>query len=168
MRIVLFALLLPSAWATTALAQQPHVSGTADAALLTAASIQRIRAALEHPPAITLTSVDRAAQFRVVIREPQRFLERPPLDFSAGPVPPGGLYAYEQRQRIGPKIPQPLVIVDLLPIAHAIAGAVGGARRAGAQAAAHEEVQRGIAGYCAAQPNQGAGIQICAMSPATR
>ena len=81
---MLFALLLPSAWATTALAQQPHVSGTADAALLTAASIQRIRAALEHPPAITLASVDRAAQFRVVIREPQRFRERPPLDFSAG------------------------------------------------------------------------------------
>lgn len=54
---MLLALLLSSAWATTALAQ-PHLSSTADAALLTATSIQRIRAALEHSPAITLASVD--------------------------------------------------------------------------------------------------------------
>jgi len=29
-------------------------------------------------------------------------------------------------------------------------------------------VQRAIAEYCAAQPNGGAGIQLCAISPAIR
>ncbi|MNC94059.1 hypothetical protein D3C83_108250 [compost metagenome] len=35
------------------------------------------------------------------------------------------------------------------------------ARRADAEAAAHDEVLRAIARYCAAQPHRGSGIVIC-------
>jgi hypothetical protein len=39
--------------------------------------------------------------------------------------------------------------------------ALSGGERAYAERAAREEVRQTIADYCAAQPNRGAGIQIC-------
>jgi hypothetical protein len=157
-----FALLFVSALLT---AEALTAAQAADG-LTTAASIRRIRAALERPQTIDLDRIDQVPRFRVVIREPQRFRDLPPLDFSAGPVPPGGLYAYEQRQRIGPPMSQPLVSIDVMPIAQAIGRAAAGVRRARGEAAARDALQRAIAEYCAAQPR--AGDQICAMSPATR
>jgi hypothetical protein len=45
---------------------------------------------------------------------------------------------------------------------------VNEAERASAERSAREEVTRAIAEYCAAQPNRGAGIQICSGSPYIR
>jgi hypothetical protein len=81
----------------------------------------------------------------------------PPWNFRSGPVPPGGLYAYEQLQRSGISIAQPLVLVDLMAIARGIARA----HAAQSAAAAREDVRQTIAEYCAAQPDGGAGIAIC-------
>ncbi len=74
-------------------------------------------------------------------------------------VPPGGLR---------PSGSQPLFTVDLLSAALAAATAVNAARRAYARHRSVEEVRRTIAAYCDAQPNGGAGIQICSTSPAIR
>ena len=63
---------------------------------------------------------------------------------------------------------QPIVSVELLSIVCAIAKSVASARRAHAVDEAREEVRREIANYCLAQPNGGAGHQICATSPAIR
>jgi len=114
-------------------------------------SVARIRAALERPQALRLTVADRKPDFRVDIRERQfaeDLLGR--LDFRSGPVPPGGLYAFEQRQRIGPPgLGQPLISVDLLGIAQGLHSAVANARRSSAERAAREEVQRALAEFCA-------------------
>ncbi len=108
--------------------------------------------------------------FRVEIRERQRFEELlARLDFRSGPVPPGGLYGFEQRARLSsPWGSQPIAIVDLFAIGRVVANGVSNARRAHAEAAAREQVASAIAEYCAAQPNRGAGIQICTSSPAIR
>ena len=119
-------------------------------------SIERIRAALERPDLLTLRHI--TPDFVVDVRERERFDKLvPPMDFSSGPVPPGGLYAYEQLQRAGVPITQPLVLIDLMAIAQEI-------RRAHAPheaASAREEVRQAIADYCAAQPGGGVGIAIC-------
>ena len=131
-------------------------------------SIDRIRDSLAQTPPEPALLPAAQPQFRVNIVERQRFGDRVPPDFRGGPVPPGGLYAYEQRQRIGPPMAQPLVVIDITPIASAIVAAIRDARRSGETAAAREDVRRAIGQYCAAQPDRGAGIQICAMSPAIR
>ncbi len=120
-------------------------------------SIARIRAALERPDLLTLPQI--TPDFVVSVQERERFDKLvPPLDFRSGPVPPGGLYAYEQLQRSGLSTVQPLVVVDLIAIARGIARAYS----AQSAAAARENVRRVIADYCAAQPSAGAGIAICA------
>ena len=57
---------------------------------------------------------------------------------------------------------QPLVSIDLMPIAQAIGKAAAGMRRARGEAAAREALQRAVAEYCAAQPRAG-DDRICAM-----
>jgi hypothetical protein len=59
-------------------------------------SIERIRAALSAEP--TLRQDPPLFRVDVVERIPDLL---PPIDFNGGPVPQGGLYAYEQRQRLG-------------------------------------------------------------------
>jgi hypothetical protein len=119
-------------------------------------SIERIRAALERPDTLTLHPI--TPDFVVSVREQQKFEERVPAwDFKSGPAPPGGLYAYEQLQRSGVPIAQPLFLVDLMAIGRGIASA----RAAHAASAAREDVRQAIAEYCAAQPDRGAGIAIC-------
>jgi hypothetical protein len=113
-------------------------------------SIARVRAALEKPPPI-LTTPDRTADFSVHIEERvplQEIFETPPWATSA--VAPGWGPA-----GAGPGTP--LVSVDVLPWLLA-------AKRAYSENAAREEVKRAIAGYCAAQPNAGATIQICSLA----
>ncbi len=120
-------------------------------------SIERIRAALDRPAPLTLRRI--TPDFVVDVRERERFDKLiPPLDFKSGPVPPGGLYAYEQLQRSGVPIAQPLFLIDLIAIGHDLARA----HAAHAGAAARANVQRAIAEYCEARPNGGAGIAICA------
>jgi hypothetical protein len=135
----------------------------ADSADTSPFSVDRIRKALERPSSDRLIPRPITADFVVDIRERQRF-ERlmPPLwDFKSGPVPPGGLYAYEQLQQTGTRMAQPLFLVDLLAIGHSIGHAIGDARAA----AAHDAVERAIAEYCGARPDRGVGIQLCASGP---
>jgi hypothetical protein len=114
-------------------------------------SLARVRAGLERPPVLRLTVPDPPPDFRIEIQQRpfiQDLIER--LDFSSGPMPRGGIYAYEQQQRMGtPEIAQPLVMVDALGIASSVRKAVSSARRSHAEAAAREEVQRALAEFCA-------------------
>jgi hypothetical protein len=136
-------------------------------------SIDRIREALDQPTNDRLSLRVIRPDFAVEILERERFDKlAPPWDFRSGPVPPGGLYAYEllQQARAAAPLPRgtPLVSIDLLPFVRGMAGAISRARSAHAADAARDEVQRAIAEYCTAQPNAGAGIQLCAISPAIR
>ena len=100
------------------------------------------------------------------------------LDFKTGPVAPGGLYGYEQQQRLFNPVNHPLmqpyaafsggelITIALENLAVKYLGgralnAVSQAVRSHAEEAAHEEVARVIAQYCAAQPGNGIGIAIC-------
>jgi hypothetical protein len=119
-------------------------------------SIERVRAALEQPPS-RLALPDKKPDFSIDIRERARFeqLVAPILDFTVGPgVPQSSLFG-------SPFGSQPLFRVDLLSAAMATASAVNAARKAYARHAARDDVRRAIAAYCAAQPDHGAGIQIC-------
>jgi hypothetical protein len=133
-------------------------------------SLARIRAALERSPTERLKIAPPKPDFRVQIRQRQRLEELlATLDFRSGPRPPGGLYAFEQKARISsPWASQPIVSVDVLPIARWMAGGISNATRARVEAAARQEVGRSICEYCAAQLDHGAGIQICASSAAIR
>jgi len=128
-------------------------------------SVARIREALANAPTDPFINLRTPAQFRVSIVERPRFFDLPPAsDWRGGPIPPGGLYAYEQRQQIGPSLAQPLISIDVLPIASLLAASVRSASRARALEAARNEVRREIAMYCAAQP----AVQICSTSAAIR
>jgi len=140
-----------------------------DDGVISPASLQRIKMALARAPAAPL-DLGRPATpvFRVRVTERDRTFDPPPLDFWSGPVPPGGLNAYEQAQRICPQLSPPLISIDVLPFARGFAHAIGEARRTHAVGNAQADVRRALAEYCAAQPDGGAGIQICAISPAIR
>jgi hypothetical protein len=126
-------------------------------------SVERIRAALERAPAWPVDQAAPLFHIDVVERVPDLV---PPIDFLGGPVPPGGLYAYEQRQRLGsPTIGQPLITVDLLPFADALAGAIRQVLYQHHTRAARDEVQRAIRAYCAMQSGEcAAEIAICSSS----
>jgi hypothetical protein len=123
-------------------------------------SLTRVATALAKPPS-KLVLQERKPDFIVDIRERERFehLLPPMWEFKTGPAPWAGASSGWS---------QPIVSVELLSIFSAIAKSVASARRAHAADAAREEVRREIANYCLAQPNGGAGLQICATSPAMR
>jgi hypothetical protein len=126
-------------------------------------ALERLRAALDKPPS-KLTLTDRKPDFTVTISERARFehLLPPILDFKVGPgLPPQALFT-------SPFGSQPLFRVDLLSIGMAAVAGVNELRKARARRSAWEEVRRTIAEFCAAQPDDGAGIQICASAPAIR
>lgn len=139
--------------------QAPPPATTATETDLT--SVDRVRAALDRPPALRLQAEFPKADFVVHVTEKSWF-ERviPPPDYRSGPVPPGGLYGYEQQQRLNPNAPMPLFSIPLLPLLRGIAQGFS----SGGQSHAREEVARAIAEYCAAQPNGGTSISIC-MNP---
>lgn len=116
-------------------------------------SLDRIRAALERSPREPLKTQLPKPTFRVEIRERQRFEALlATLDFRSGPVPPGGLYGFEQQARLlGPWASQPIVGVDLLAVGHFIANGISNAKRSRAEAAAREEVRRALEEFWAAQ-----------------
>lgn len=148
-----------------ALAAQTLQTAPPDPGTATVVSLARIRAALERPAAFRLPQERPKADFVVNVIEKSWF-ERamPPVDFRSGPVPPGGLYAYEQLQRLSPTSPIPLFSMPLLPIIQGMARGFSSARDAQSSASAHREVLRAVAEYCAAQPNGGTAIAIC-MNP---
>jgi hypothetical protein len=128
---------------------------------------------LHHPPMLTnepLASGGEPPTFKVEVQEQQKFRELlKKLDFKSGPVPPGGLYAYEQMQRTTPKEYQPYAVFnqrELLIIAlenllgkylfGQMADAVGDAARARAQQDARDEVDRALAKFFAEHPEAAA------------
>jgi hypothetical protein len=110
-------------------------------------SISRIREALKKPVGIRVLPEPRA-DFKVEVNQQQKFRDLLDLiDFSGGPVPPGGWYSYQQGQVTG-RTSQPLVNFDVGAIGQAVGGAFGKARRARAEQLAREEVQRALIDYC--------------------
>jgi hypothetical protein len=147
-------------------------------------SLDRIRAGLKRQATDSLLRrVEIPPDFRIQVLEQQKInamLSK--LDFKhlSGPVPAGGLYGYEQQQRLFNSVDHPLVQPyaafsggELITIAienliaryfgGRIVNAVTDAERARAERAAREEVDKAIADYCAARPDR-ADIQLC-MSP---
>ena len=129
-------------------------------------SLERIREGLaaEQKPSL-LDALNLEANFRVEVKEQRpnfNFAEMfPPGSFDGGPVPPGGLYAYEQQRMLFPNSTPALFTFDTLPVFRAIADAIGDARRVRASAAARAEVERAMAEFCSAQPNGGEGVVGC-------
>ena len=128
-------------------------------------SLERIREGLASDKPSLLDALNLEANFRVEVKERRpnfNFAEMfPPGSFDGGPVPPGGLYAYEQQRMLFPNSTPALFTFDTLPVFRAIASAIGDMRRARGAAAARAEVERAMAEFCAAQPNGGEGIVGC-------
>ena len=142
-------------------------------------SVAKIRQALEQTPAISLRTLDERPTFRIQILERQKIEELlSSLNFKAGPVPAGGVYMYEQQRQMFNPVDHPLMqpfaafsqgeLLTIL-IENLVGKYLGGkamdaiskSERARAEAAAREEVRVAVDQYCNAQPNAGAGIQIC-------
>lgn len=142
-------------------------------------SIDRIREGLKKSPEQPLLQrLSREADFRVEIMEKARLeaiLKK--MDFKSGPAPAGGLYGYEQQQRLFSPLDRPLMQPyaafsggELITIAmqnliakflgKPLVGALADASRTRAVAAAKEEVDQAIADYCAAQPDRW-DIRLC-------
>jgi hypothetical protein len=129
-------------------------------------SLERIREGLASDKPSLLDTLNLEATFRVEVMERRpnfpNFAEMfPPGSFDVGPVPPGGLYAYEQQRMLFPNSTPALFTFDALPLFRAIADAIGDARRDRAAAAVRAEVERAMAEFCSAQPNGGDGIVGC-------
>jgi hypothetical protein len=114
-------------------------------------SLDRIRHALEtqnQPLEWELTQPTQPT-FRTEIRgwRVESLFDR--LDFNGGPVPPGGLYAFEQAQRLGnPWAGVPIVKVSVLPLIQAARHAISDVRHDRADRAAREEAQRAVIRLC--------------------
>ena len=142
-------------------------------------SMDKIRGALVQEPVLSLRTIDEGTIFRVQIRERQRLEELlATLNFKTSPAPAGGLYGAEMQRVMFPSVNDPMhqpyaafnqpelltILVENLAGSylggHAI-DTITKASRARALAAAREDVRAAIAQYCSAQPNGGAGIQMC-------
>jgi hypothetical protein len=144
-------------------------------------SLDKIKKELEQPRAPTLRGLNERPTFQIEIHEkPKVSLDDliKSLDFKAGPVPAGGVYAAELQRQAFPATNNPLaqpyaafnqgelltILVENLVgkyLAGKASSAITGAMRDHAVAAARDEVQQAVSDYCTAQPNRGAGIQIC-------
>jgi hypothetical protein len=153
-------------------------SSTVDEAPKLPVSIDRIREALANTPTKPLLRVGEQPDFAITVEE-RVILEDffKPEDFKVGPVPAGGLYAYEQQRVLSNKVDQPLTqpyaafsggelvtlaIQGLLfkYLGQQVIDGVADAQRAADEAAARETVMKAIQAYCAAQPGNGAAIEI--------
>jgi len=130
-------------------------------------SLERIREGLASDKPSLLDALNLETNFRVEVKEqrPNFAGMFPPGSFDGGPVPPGGLYAYEQQRMLFPNSTPALFTIDTLPLFRAIVNAIGDARRARAETAARTEVARAMAEFCTAQPNGGEGVVGCGRRP---
>jgi hypothetical protein len=187
--VLLFTAILiaPAAWGQQAPTPSPGSepsSARQDGQRNLPVSIEKIREALEQPPpALSLRTIDERPTFRVQILERQKIEELlASLNFKAGPVPAGGLYMAEQQRLMFNPVDRPLMqpyaafnqgeLLTLLVenlVGKFLAGkainAVSKFERARAESNAREEVRAAVGQYCNAQPNAGAGIQICETAP---
>jgi hypothetical protein len=150
-------------------------------------SLDKIKGALEQQaPSTTLRMTDNRPTFRIQILERQKIEELlATLNYKAGPTPAGGVYWNEVQRQMWPAVDNPLrqpysafnqgelltILIENLVGRYLVdkgAGALKGAARAHAESTAREEVRQAIRDYCAAQPNGGAGIQICTSSDSVR
>ena len=113
--------------------------------------LERIRRALDAQT-LQIQSLAPEPTFRVSIQQTPAFDESWRRDdLNGGPKPLGGLYAFEQRQRLGnPWVGQPLIQIDVLPIAERIIKSVQDARHARDERAANQEVLRALSAFCIA------------------
>jgi hypothetical protein len=119
-------------------------------------SLTRIRQELERQSHPLAADVPQTIQptFRAVVQGQRIQAIFDALDFNGGPVPPGGLYAFEQRRLLGdPWAGQPLIQVNVLPVVKAAYHAISRARRDHAERAAHEEVRRALIEFCEMDSN---------------
>jgi hypothetical protein len=146
--------------------QAPPQASSPDDSSKLPVSLDRIKQALEQPPAEPLRGLDERPHFRVQIQERQKIEELlGTLKFDSGPAVPGGLYGYQQQQSIWPKVDNPLVqpyaafnqgqlatilIENLLEqyFGPKMIKGIADASRARAEEAAREEVQRALAEFC--------------------
>lgn len=194
---LLVGVLMP---ASAAFAQAPPAPGASSAAAAPESSdadsqtsdlpvsLDHIRAGLKREATDSLLKrVEIPPDFRIQILEQQRIDDMlSKLDFKhlKAPAPPGGLYGYDQQQRLFNSVNNPLVQPyaafsggELITVAveNLIARYVGGkvigsladAERARAERAARQEVEKEIADYCAARADR-TDIQLCASPSADR
>jgi hypothetical protein len=111
------------------------------------ASLARIRRSISQPNPLQTGIVQ--PTFRVAIEQRNwNFVAEKPNPWE-NPAPPGGLHAFEQRQRLGnPWANQPLVQIDMLPIAERLLQSVKDARYAHSERASRKEVLRALEAYC--------------------
>ena len=148
-------------------------------------SVERIRELLARAPAESvLRGLDRQPDYKVTVEE-RRFLKDilESLDVKTGPVPPGGLYAYEMQQQVWNTRNSPLVRpyaaftsgelaqVSLTSILGALVtryltNGVINLSRTEAENLAREDVRRAIEEYCSGRPDR-SFIEICT-SPTSR
>ena len=142
-------------------------------------SLDKIKDKLQQSEGVPILKIDERPTFRVQIRERQHIEELlATLNFKAGPTPAGGVYMQEQQRVVFNPVDKPLmqpyaafgqgelltILVENL-VRHYLAGKVGDAisksQRARAEEQARDEVRAAVGEYCNAQPNLGAGLQIC-------
>jgi hypothetical protein len=175
--------------ASAALAQEPSASSPTAAPESSNAdaqsgdlpvSLDHIRDGLKRQATDSiLKRVEIPPDFRIQILEQQRINDMlSKLDFKHlnAPAPAGGLYGYDQQQRLFNSVDHPLVQPyaafsgsELITVAieNLIARVVNGisdAERARAEHAARQEVDQAIADYCAARPDR-SDIQLCISAP---
>ena len=197
MRRVMFPVYLLVAMLITASpvrAQEPAASSGAAASQSSNAdtppgdlpvSLDKIRAGLKRQAADSiLKRVEIPPDFRIQILEQQRIDDMlSKLDFKHlnSPAPAGGLYGYEQQQRLFNSVDHPLVqpyaafsggelitvaIENLIAryLGGRIANGISDFEKARAEHAARQEIEKAIAEYCAARPDR-ADIQLCVSPP---
>jgi hypothetical protein len=128
---------------------------------------------------VPVLKIDERPTFRIQIRERQHIEELlATLNFKSGPTPAGGVRMQEQQRVVFNPVDHPLmqpyaafgqgqlltILIENL-VRHYLADKVGEAisksERARAEAQARDEVRAAVGEYCNAQPNLGAGLQIC-------
>ena len=135
-------------------------------------SLDKIREQLaQPPPSEPLKGLNEQPTFRLEIQERQKFeqlMEKIKFD-SGGPAVPGGRDAYDQQQRLFPRIDNPrlqpygafstgeiltLGVEQFIEkyVAQKVSHVFGEALRAQAEREARQEVARALAGFWATQP----------------
>jgi len=178
-RLLLAALLTgATASAQEHAASSPETSASpSQDTLKDSASLNHIREELAKPAPV-LSTLWANPDFRIEIQERVRIEQiLSTLDYKAGPVPPGGLYGYEQQQQVFNKTDHPLmqpyaafnggelITIAIENLAMKYLGgralnAVSNSLREHAEAAAREEVAQAIDRYCEQRADR-ADIKIC-------
>jgi len=150
---------------------------TAEDTVESPSALDRIRKGLNRPAQdLLLHEAEIPADFRVQILEQQRLddlLSRMDFKESPGPIPAGGIYAYEQQRRLFDPVNHPLMQPyaayspgEFLTVAlenllgRYLAPKVGSALDARATREAQAEVDQAISEYCASRPDR-ANISLC-------